>query len=61
MNSSKKRVCILYRTNSILLTDKPEMKRQRAACLAFAKQKGWLPIREFWDTVTGHIGLCVLH
>ena len=43
MNSSKKRVCILYRTNSILPADEPEMNRQRTVCLSFARQKGWLP------------------
>ena len=56
MNSRKKRVCILYRTNSILPADKTEMNRQRAACLAFAKQKGWLPIRGFWEKVDDETG-----
>lgn len=56
MNSSKKRVCILYRTNSILPTDEPEMNRQRTVCLSFVKQKGWLPIREFWEKVDDETG-----
>ncbi len=56
MNSNKKRVCILYRTNSILPADEPEMHRQRAACLAFVEQKGWLPIREFWEKVDDETG-----
>ncbi len=56
MNSSKKRVCILYRTNSILPADEPEMNRQRTVCLSFARQKGWLPIREFWEKVDDETG-----
>ena len=56
MSNSKKRVCLLYRTNSILPADKSEMYRQRAACLAFAKQKGWLLIREFWEKVDDETG-----
>ena len=56
MNSSKKRVCILYQTNSILPADEPEMNRQRTVCLSFARQKGWLPIREFWEKVDDETG-----
>ena len=57
MNNSRKRVCLLYRTSSFLPADESEMYRQRAACLAFAQQKGWLPIREFWEKVDDETGL----
>ena len=56
MNRNKKRACLLYRTNSILPEDGPEMLRQRSACLAFAKQNGWLPIREFWEEIDDGTG-----
>lgn len=47
MNSSKKRGCIICRTNSILPADESKMNRQRTFCLTFARQKSRLPIREF--------------
>ena len=56
MSNNKKRACLLYRTNSILPADRPEMCRQRSACLAFAKQNGWLPIREFWEEIDDGFG-----
>lgn len=56
MSYNMKRACLLYRTNTTLSTDEPEMNRQRTACLAFAQQQGWLPIREFWEKVDDEIG-----
>lgn len=56
MSNNKKRACLLYRANSILPADRPEMRRQRSACLAFAKQNGWLPIREFWEEIDDGTG-----
>ena len=43
-----KTVCFLYRTKTISDADRPEMERQRTACLLFAEEHDWIPIREFW-------------
>lgn len=51
MNNSKKLACLLYRTDTLLPKDESEMNRQRNVCRAFAKEKEWLPIREFWENV----------
>lgn len=56
MNSSKKRVCILYRTSSILPAGKSEMNRQRAICSTFVEQHGWHLIREFWESADDEMG-----
>lgn len=56
MNNNAKRVCLLYRTDSTLPQDEPEMNRQRAICLAFAKQHGWYLVREFWEKVDDEMG-----
>ena len=56
MNNNTKRACLLYRTDSTLPQHEPEMNRQRAICLAFAKQHGWYPVRELWEEVDDGIG-----
>ena len=56
MNNNTKRACLLYRTDSTLPQHEPEMNRQRAICLAFAKQHGWYPVREFWEKVDDEMG-----
>lgn len=43
-----KTVCFLYRTKTLFDTDQPDMERQRNACLQFAEEHGWIPIRESW-------------
>ena len=44
----KKFACLLYRTKTTEQENQAEMKRQRGACLQFAQEQGWTPIREFW-------------
>ena len=44
----QKYTCLLYRTKTTEQEDQAEMERQRGACLRFAQEQGWLPIREFW-------------
>ena len=44
----QKYTCLLYRTKTTEQEDQAEMERQRGACLQFAQEQGWLPIREFW-------------
>ena len=44
----KKFVCLLYRTKTTEQENQAEMERQRGACLQFAQEQGWTPIREFW-------------
>ena len=44
----KKFVCLLYRTKTTEQKNQAEMERQRGACLQFAQEQGWTPIREFW-------------
>ena len=44
----KKFACLLYRTKTTEQENQAEMERQRGACLQFAQEQGWLPIREFW-------------
>lgn len=56
MNSSKKRGCIICRTNSIPPADEPKMNRQRTFCLTFARQKSRLPIRKFQEKIDDKIG-----
>ena len=56
MNNNTKRACLLYRTDSTLPQHEPEMNRQRATCLAFVKQHGWYPVREFWVEVDDEMG-----
>ena len=44
----KKFACLLYRTKTTEQENQAEMERQRGACLQFAQEQGWTPIREFW-------------
>ena len=44
----KKFACLLYRTKTTEHENQAEMERQRGACLQFAQEQGWTPIREFW-------------
>lgn len=44
----QKYACLLYRTKTTEQKDQAEMERQRGACLQFAQEQGWTPIREFW-------------
>ena len=44
----QKYTCLLYRTKTTEQEDQAEMERQRVACLQFAQEQGWTPIREFW-------------
>ena len=44
----KKFVCLLYRTKTTEQENQAEMECQRGACLQFAQEQGWTPIREFW-------------
>lgn len=46
--TTEKSVCFLYRTKTISAADQAKMERQRDACLQFAEEQGWIPIREFW-------------
>ncbi len=56
MSKHIKRACLLYRTNTTLPRDEPEMNRQRVICLTFAEEHGWHPIREFWERADDEMG-----
>lgn len=43
MEKHLRRACLLYRTDTTLPQDEPEMNLQRTTCLTFAQQHGWRP------------------
>lgn len=46
----QKIACFLYRTKTMGHENQAEMERQRSACLRFAQEQDWIPIREFWGS-----------